>query len=246
MRRLVIGDIHGEYNRMIDVLEKCGFDPKQDELYFTGDFCDRGPKPVEVLDYLYSLPRFFPVVGNHDLWLLRYLQKRITHDDYRLWIDCNYGNVTQRAVYAQSDEWKRAVIDRIESTPFVRRIDDTLIVHGGIGDYVREQMDSERFVNVPCRDLDHNAYLILYEDVIWDRNMLYKALRLKTAERIFGCRVIVGHTPLKAPFISDDGNLIAIDTASFVPSGCITVMDIDTGEFWHSTSPAETTIFGTF
>ena len=38
--------------------------------------------------------------------------------------------------------------------------------------------------------------------------MLYKALRLKTADRIFGCRVIVGHTPLKAPFVSDDGNLI--------------------------------------
>ena len=69
-------------------------------------------------------------------------------------------------------------------------------------------MDSGRFVNVLCRDLDHNAYLILYEDVIWDRNMLYKALRLKTADRIFGCRVIVGHTPLKAPFVSDDGNLI--------------------------------------
>ena len=166
MRRLVIGDVHGEYNRMIDILEKCGFDPKQDELYSTGDFCDRGPKPVEVLNYLYALPRFFPVVGNPDLWLLRSPQKRISYDDYRLWIDCNYGDVTQRAVYAQSDEWKRAVIDRIESTPFVRRIDDTLIVHGGIGDYVREQMDSGRFVNVPCRDLDHNVYLILYEDMI--------------------------------------------------------------------------------
>ena len=153
MRRLVIGDVHGEYNRMIDVLEKCGFDPKQDELYSTGNFCDRDPKPVEVLDYLYALPRFFPVVGNHDLWLLRYLQKRISYDDYRFWIDCNYGDVTQRTVYAQSDEWKRAVIDRIESAPFVRRIDDTLIVHGGIGDYVRAQMDSERFIKRPLQGL---------------------------------------------------------------------------------------------
>ena len=240
MRRLVIGDIHGEFGRMVDVLEKCGFDPDQDVLYSTGDLCDRGPEPVAVLDYLYTLPRFCPVVGNHDLWLLGYLQQKLALDDYWLWVNCNHGDVTRKAVDSQSEEWKRNITDRISATPVVRKVGDFLICHGGFSDRVRKNVEPEKFLDTPVRDLDDDTYDILYEDVVWDRTHLYNAMGTNKAEKAYGCRVIVGHTPLMSPFVTEDGNLIAIDTGAFVPVGKLTVMDLDTGEFWHSTAPTAT------
>ena len=38
----------------------------------------------------------------------------------------------------------------------------------------------------------------------------------------------------------DSTAIIDVDTASFDPSGSITVMDIDTLEYWQSTLPVET------
>ena len=240
MKRLVIGDIHGEFERMVDVLEKCGFDPDQDVLYSTGDLCDRGPEPISVLDYLYALPHFCPVVGNHDFWLLGYLQQKLALDDYWLWLNCNHGDVTRKAVDSQSDEWKRNIADRISATSVVRKTGDFLICHGGFSDRVRKNVDPEKFMDIPVMDLDYDTYDILYEDVVWDRSHLYGAMNTNKVEKAYGCRVIVGHTPLKVPFVTEDGNLIAIDTGAFVPVGKMTVMDLDTGEFWHSTAPTAT------
>lgn len=73
MRRLIIGDIHGQYNRMIDVLNRSHYNHKKDELYPVGDFCDRGPNPIKVLDYIYSLPNCHTILGNPDLYLMEYL-----------------------------------------------------------------------------------------------------------------------------------------------------------------------------
>ena len=95
-------------------------------------------------------------------------------------------------------------------------------------------------IDIPVKDLDYYTYDTLYEDVVWDRSHLYNSMNTNKAEKAYGCRVIVGHTPLNTPFVTEDGNLIAIDTGSFVPVGNITVMDLDTGEFWHSTAPAAT------
>ncbi|MDT3389758.1 MAG: fructose-bisphosphatase class III [bacterium] len=72
-RNLVIGDIHAMYDRLVSVLSAAGFDPQEDTLYAVGDFCDRGPEPINVLDYLMGLPHFLPVVGNHDMWLYEFL-----------------------------------------------------------------------------------------------------------------------------------------------------------------------------
>ena len=240
MRRLIIGDIHGEFGRMLDVLGKCGFDPDQDVLYSTGDLCDRGPEPIAVLDYLYALPHFCPIVGNHDLWLLGYLQQKLSLDDYWLWVNCNHGEVTRKAVDSQTEEWKRNVADRISATPVVRKAGDFLICHGGLCDRVRKNVDPEKFIDIPVRDLDYDTYDTLYEDVVWDRTHLYRAMSTNKAEKVYDYRVIVGHTPLKSPFVTEDGNLIAIDTGAFVPAGNITVMDLNTGEFWHSTAPTTT------
>ena len=46
--------------------------------------------------------------------------------------------------------------------------------------------------------------------------------------------IICGHTPLKEVFHSDRFHITCIDTGSFEDEGHITVMDLDTGEFFYS------------
>lgn len=57
-RQIAIGDIHGCYDLLKDLLEyQIKFDPKTDELIFLGDYIDRGTDSEKVVTYLGKLQR---------------------------------------------------------------------------------------------------------------------------------------------------------------------------------------------
>lgn len=64
----VISDIHSYYDEMRKALDEAGFDPNDENswLISCGDVWDRGPQPVEVMQYLQRLPRKILVKGNHE------------------------------------------------------------------------------------------------------------------------------------------------------------------------------------
>ena len=49
-RLLVIGDIHGKWERFKSVYDKVGFNAEKDLIVFLGDYLDRGDAPVPVME----------------------------------------------------------------------------------------------------------------------------------------------------------------------------------------------------
>lgn len=69
----VISDIHGEYEKYIDILNQIEFSD-EDVLYILGDIVDRGGSPVKILLDIMERPNVFPIMGNHDLMALDILK----------------------------------------------------------------------------------------------------------------------------------------------------------------------------
>ena len=75
----IVGDIHGEYDALCQLLAHLGYDAHGHHsegrtLVFVGDFCDRGPDSPAVLALVQSLVqagRAAAVLGNHEINLLR-------------------------------------------------------------------------------------------------------------------------------------------------------------------------------
>lgn len=76
----VIGDVHGQVEKLLAVLEKLRTLPDYEErwIVFIGDFVDRGPDPKgavdAALDLLMQHPRTTAIAGNHELAMCGALQ----------------------------------------------------------------------------------------------------------------------------------------------------------------------------
>ena len=80
-----VSDIHGFYDELMEALNKASFDINNPShiLIVCGDIFDRGPKPLEVYNFLKSLPKERRVLirGNHE-HLLRDLVARKFPEDH--------------------------------------------------------------------------------------------------------------------------------------------------------------------
>jgi serine/threonine protein phosphatase 1 len=65
----VIGDLHGCYGLLEQLLNEVDFDKARDRLFSVGDLIDRGPDSLRCLQLLEE-PWFYAVRGNHELMML--------------------------------------------------------------------------------------------------------------------------------------------------------------------------------
>jgi diadenosine tetraphosphatase ApaH/serine/threonine PP2A family protein phosphatase len=70
-RTIVIGDIHGCYDELSELLEKVALG-RGDRVVAVGDLLVKGEKNRAVLDLFMTDERFSSVLGNHDRAILRY------------------------------------------------------------------------------------------------------------------------------------------------------------------------------
>ena len=69
MRYVFVSDIHGQFDKLTKALNEAHFNKDADTIVVLGDSFDRGPKSLEVLQFIMSCPNRILVWGNHDLRL---------------------------------------------------------------------------------------------------------------------------------------------------------------------------------
>jgi hypothetical protein len=119
-RTLVVGDIHGCYDELLELLEKArlGVDER---VVAVGDLIVKGPKSREVLELFASDGRFSSVMGNHDLALLRFW----LGEDREL-------TPAQKSALKELDGDRERYREYLESLPFMIDLGQHLIVHAGL------------------------------------------------------------------------------------------------------------------
>lgn len=244
MRKFVIGDIHGNYKGLIQCLERSGFDYENDHLITLGDIVDRGPETYECIEELLKIKNRIDIKGNHDdVWekwmhtgqhLLHFhhgaiatLQSYIDHieDDlgYERGIGYSMGglttNLTRRDIpQSHIDFFKNQIYYHIDN-------EGRCFVHGGFNRH---------------EAIEHQDP----EDLLWDRSLIQSSLSYKPYNgdkfKILDDfkEIYVGHSPTIAycgttePYFS--AQIIMMDTGGAYPKGKITIMNIETKEYFQS------------
>ena len=186
-----IGDIHGSFDKLQDLMQKIPIDFENDTLVFIGDYIDRGPGSVEVVDYLLTLKRQVPGIiflkGNHEDMLEKYLDgtDRFT---YLL----NGGQNTLDSYLSKTNRSDSFPIpadhmDFFKSLKLYYETGSYIFVHAGLRPKIN--LESQKT-----------------EDLLWIRDkFIYSRYN-------FGKPVVFGHTPLEKPLV--ESNKIGIDTGA--------------------------------
>ena len=119
-RRIVVGDLHGCYDELIELLEKIGI-RDDDRVICVGDLITKGPKSKEVLELFMTDARFSTVIGNHDLALRR----KWNGEDIEL-------KSAQKDAHKELRGEKDAYASFFNRMPFTIDLDTHLVVHAGL------------------------------------------------------------------------------------------------------------------
>jgi len=119
---IAIGDVHGDFNDFVAILQRTGLIDDQHHwaggkttLVQTGDLVDRGPKPREVMDLLISLEQEAPkaggkvvaLMGNHEMMNLMGDLRYVTPENFASYSDGESEN-RRKTAYAEYAAWRKA------------------------------------------------------------------------------------------------------------------------------------------
>ena len=120
-RHLIVGDVHGCLDELLLLLDRLHFDPAEDVLISVGDIVDRGPRIRATVEYLFALPHFHMVLGNHEDKLLRYLKgNKVT-----------VSGGLETTVASYGDQFPPELAERLAALPLILKTPSGYVVHAG-------------------------------------------------------------------------------------------------------------------
>jgi len=123
----VIGDVHGCFHTLQNLVARL---PKNAELIFVGDLCDKGNFSKEVIAFVVDNGHAC-VKGNHEYLMQIYLEDAILHDTHSPWsIDKRYGGLTTLESYQDDHAKMREHLEWIKNLPIYIERDKYFITHG--------------------------------------------------------------------------------------------------------------------
>lgn len=232
-----MGDLHGNYRALMQVLQRSKFDYENDLLISLGDIADGYSQTPECIEELMKIKNFVWCLGNHDEWVQRWFSGRmdmlgvnkdgeyyndLVNRDAHLWL--SQGGQSTYAAYVRSPKLITKHRHFWIHKPLPYTIYKNICyVHAGFD---------------PNRHID--SYLGMNTNVLWwDRELWDKAIKGRRIEFVDGFeRVFIGHTAVTywdytAP--QERGKITNMDTGAGW-RGYLSLMNVDTKEVFQSDS----------
>jgi serine/threonine protein phosphatase 1 len=199
MRQFVIGDVHGCNVSLLALLKK--IDLKiDDELYFLGDYIDRGKDSKGVFDTIFKLrkagQKVVCLLGNHEAMLVGALSGN--KEDQYFWKQ-HGGKQTLKSfdIYEMYD-FPSLYSDFIETMPLMVEVGDYILVHGGL-------------------NFNQTDPLYTTQQMIWIRNWYQKINYEWLGKRI----IVHGHTPQNYHVTQEQLDNLERDRVLNIDCGCV-------------------------
>ena len=126
MSTYVLSDLHGQYDKFMDMLKLIKFNDN-DKMYILGDIFDRGPDPLKILDYVICRKNIDFIPGNHEYMFLEFYNTY----DARLW-SYNGGRTTMTQLMKRGEDYLKALYDYLTKLPLVKVHDKFILTHAGL------------------------------------------------------------------------------------------------------------------
>jgi serine/threonine protein phosphatase 1 len=209
-RTFVLGDLHGANIPLEQVLRKANFDKTKDTLIFIGDLADRWPEPHLCLQTLLSCKNLIPILGNHDLFLKKWLTKGVIDDR---WL--KVGGLETLEIL---DHHRDLVLEYLDKTKYYHLLDDEkFFCHGGFN-HKRIITKQKKLTFAINRQMYKTACQYAKQKLkfkpIYDKD---DTIKIK--------EIFIGHTPTKNHLPAFKSNVINVDSGAG-NGGKLTLMDV--------------------
>ena len=216
-----IGDIHGNIKALEQALARAPI-KEGDMLIFLGDYGDGFNGTPQVVDRLLALKESYECVfllGNHDMWVQKWFE---TGDTPLIWT--SQGGQATIDAYVLSGKF----VDPTHKD-FWSGLETWVIKHGAL--FVHGGWEPvEPFFTAAEKKMNNGHYA-----VTWDRSLMEGRTNEHTSKFK---SIFVGHTATKDHLPFNHENIWGIDTGAGW-DGKLTIMDVDTKQYWQSDKNAK-------
>ena len=224
MTRWIIPDIHGCARTLKTLLENMLKVTRDDELFFLGDYIDRGPASKDVLDYLMDLQErgwnIHCLKGNHEDYCVKAWEADQNFHLFKPDVQKAWENVGAKETYKSFDgkrprDIPQKYIDWMRNLDYYFELENYILVHAGMNFKIKDPFEDK-------------------QSMIWVRDFKVDFEKTK------GRRIIHGHLPEDYSFIDfviknpKSHDFIALDNGVFVTNktgmGNLMAFNPDTNE----------------
>ena len=196
--KYVMSDIHGMYDKYIEMLDKISFS-KLDELYILGDIIDRGKDSIKIYKHIIQNENIILLKGNHELMFQEFYESKEDFN-YSNW-KYNGGSYTKKSLYKEGVTFNE-FYNFIKNLSFIKVVDNFILTHASTLIFEKRYIDM----------LSLEAFIEGQEEefCLWDRSNI-------GGDTFKDYIHIYGHTPVQ--MINGTNNITKIDNNIYIDCG---------------------------
>ncbi len=197
----VIGDIHGCYNTLKELVEKVKDKHPGIKFYSVGDLIDRGNYSYDVIEFIKSEKIIF-TPGNHD-YMFYYFVNFPASEMGSAWLY----NGCEPTLNSYENKFDKIAehLQFISDAPLFLNLNDCFISHAGISKHYKSVFPDNYKEDIASIEGIVKKEITERHGILWTRNELLNLGKLQ----------VVGHTRREEVFYDKKSNTLYIDTSVY-------------------------------